>query len=112
MASSKQGLSKIVLPSLLNISICVINKKKEIIILKLDFEKAFDKMEHAAMLQIMKAQGFSNTWLSWMKSIVFGEGLTSMQKDHQKQHGKWFVYQRKKEVWESSTSKLKMRLCC
>jgi hypothetical protein len=43
--------------------------KKEIIVLKLDFEKAFDRMEHAAMLQLMRAKGFGNTWLSWMNSI-------------------------------------------
>lgn len=32
--------------------------KKEIIILKLDFEKAFDKVEHEFMMQIMKTRVF------------------------------------------------------
>ena len=44
------------------------------------------------------------------KNIVFGKGHTSMQKDHQKQHGKLSVCQKEDRV--CSTSKLKMRLWC
>jgi hypothetical protein len=37
--------------------------RKEIIILKLDFEKAFDKVEHQLMIQIMQQEGFPDTWI-------------------------------------------------
>lgn len=41
--------------------------KKEIVILKLDFEKVFDKVEHQLMIQIMKAKSFPEKWLQWME---------------------------------------------
>jgi hypothetical protein len=50
---------------------------KELIILKLDFEKAFDRIEHQAMLQIMEHKGFNATWLQWMSSI-FNSGTSAI----------------------------------
>jgi hypothetical protein len=50
---------------------------KEIIILKLDFEKAFDKVEHEFMMQIMKHKGFPAKWLVWMQAI-FKSGTSSV----------------------------------
>jgi hypothetical protein len=46
------------------------------IILKLDFEKAFDKIEHQSMLQIMKYNSFNHTWLQWMENM-FNSGTSS-----------------------------------
>ncbi len=44
--------------------------RKEMIILKIDFEKAFDLVEHEAILQILQAKGFNSTWLDWIKNIL------------------------------------------
>jgi hypothetical protein len=44
--------------------------KKPIIILKLDFAKAFDTIEHEAIIQVMQHMGFNSLWLSWVKEIL------------------------------------------
>jgi hypothetical protein len=44
--------------------------KKSIIILKLDFAKAFDTIEHEAILQFMEHMGFNKLWLCWIKEIL------------------------------------------
>lgn len=50
--------------------------KREIIILKLDFEKAFGKVEHELIIQIMQAKGFPDRWISWMK-LIFNSGTSA-----------------------------------
>jgi retron-type reverse transcriptase len=44
--------------------------KKPIIILKIDFEKAFDKVEYNAILAMLHAKGFGPKWISLVKSIL------------------------------------------
>ena len=44
--------------------------KNEIIILKPDFEKAFDTIDHNTILCMLHHLGFTSTWCSWVKRIL------------------------------------------
>jgi len=44
--------------------------RRQAIILKLDFEKAFDSVEHSVILQVMEHLGFPARWLNWVSSIL------------------------------------------
>jgi hypothetical protein len=51
--------------------------KKEIVIIKLDFTKAFDMIEHPAIKLMMQQMGFNDKWISWTSSIL-GSASTSV----------------------------------
>jgi hypothetical protein len=44
--------------------------KKEIALLKLDFEKAFDKTEHSIILDILRHKGFGEKFCSWIQKLM------------------------------------------
>jgi hypothetical protein len=46
------------------------HSRREIIILKLDFEKAFDLVEHSTVLEMLHAKGFPLKWLRWIEELL------------------------------------------
>lgn len=44
--------------------------KQKGIILKIDFEKAYDRVNWSFLEQVMKGRGFPPLWISWVMSTV------------------------------------------
>jgi hypothetical protein len=42
------------------------------VILKIDFEKAYEKVKWPFLLQSLRMKGFSTKWISWIKSFISG----------------------------------------
>ena len=47
-------------------------KKLDGVIIKLDFEKAYDKVKWNFLQQAMRMKGFSSSWCAWIQKIVSG----------------------------------------
>jgi hypothetical protein len=44
--------------------------RREAIILKLDFEKDFDTVQHSAILQMLENMGFPIQWIGWVNKLL------------------------------------------
>lgn len=52
-------------------------KRQEVgIILKLDFEKACDKVNRDFLFNCLKIRGFNNTWCGWIRKVVTGGAVS------------------------------------
>lgn len=49
-------------------------KNREGIILKIDFEKAYDRVKREFLIEVMERKGFPPKWINWIKSCVIGAG--------------------------------------
>jgi hypothetical protein len=47
-------------------------KKMQGVILKLDFEKAYDKVRWNFMIEVLRKKNFPEKWVEWMKQIIEG----------------------------------------
>ena len=47
-------------------------KKQSGVILKIDFEKAYDKVRWDFLRQTLRMKGFSPKWIEWVKSFISG----------------------------------------
>jgi hypothetical protein len=45
------------------------------VILKLYYEKAYDRVSLSFVYSMMAARGFSNKWIDWMKNLVMGGSI-------------------------------------
>jgi hypothetical protein len=44
--------------------------KKEVVIVKLDFDNAFDMVEHHLLIDMLKSKGFGQRWIKWISNIL------------------------------------------
>jgi hypothetical protein len=44
--------------------------RKELVILKLDFEKIFDKIEYEVITLVMRQKGLPDRWIDWISGII------------------------------------------
>jgi hypothetical protein len=47
-------------------------KKAKDVILKLDFEKAYDKVQWIFLMEVLKQKNFPPKWIEWTKQVVEG----------------------------------------
>jgi SAM-dependent MidA family methyltransferase len=49
------------------------------IVLKLDYEKAYDRVDIEFLLEILQARSFNSTWIGWIKKIITVRRVLSLK---------------------------------
>ena len=57
-------------------------KKQDGVILKLDFEKAYDKLKRSFIQQVLRMKGFSPTWCEWILKVMSGGSVVVKVNDN------------------------------
>jgi len=50
--------------------------KNEVLVLKVDFEKAYDSVDWGFLEYMMVRLGFGPKWVAWMKACIFGGSMS------------------------------------
>jgi hypothetical protein len=45
------------------------------VVLKLDYEKAYDRISWDFMFEVLESRGFSSRWVQWIRQLVTGGSL-------------------------------------
>ena len=56
-------------------------RKQTGLILKLDFEKAYDKVSWRFLLECLAARGFCSKWCKWIEQVVTGRTVSVKMND-------------------------------
>lgn len=75
MLSLKAKISWIVLCLCIEILHESRKKKQQDVVLKLDFEKAYDRVNWEFLFHCLEEKEFADTWMGWFKNIIKEELL-------------------------------------
>jgi hypothetical protein len=57
----------------------IVHKNRDLgVIIELDYEKAYDRVNLDFLFEILKLRGFGEIWIGWIKKIVMGGSVSVM----------------------------------
>jgi hypothetical protein len=52
------------------------HSKEHGIVLKLDYEKTYDRVNLDFLIEILRSRGFGDIWIGWIQDIVVGDSVS------------------------------------